>query len=142
MSVVFQMGLQDAGEFLIVLQSEDSQVSGGFRLWDERGHVAVMRGRPERESSLGAGEGHAVQAVVPFVSFALYDHDGALVRSLLYAEPVEKSEKTIQLNHTTDMGKLAVPGEFTARGVFFTEPPRAEYVMMPSCMGSRTRRGR
>ncbi len=64
-----------------------------------------------------------------FVSLALYDQGGVLVRSLLYAEPVEPGQRTLSWDGTTDLGLPAKAGDFTARGIFFTQQPSIDYVM-------------
>jgi hypothetical protein len=64
-----------------------------------------------------------------YVSLALYDKSGVLMRSLLSAEPVEKGAKTMQWDGTTDLGVAAPVGVYTARGIFFSTPPALNYVM-------------
>ncbi|MDB6174550.1 MAG: hypothetical protein JWL59_3861 [Chthoniobacteraceae bacterium] len=64
-----------------------------------------------------------------FVSLGLYDKNDHLVRSLLYAEPVEKGGRVVQWDGTTDLGLPAKAGDFTARAIFFTQPPAIDYVM-------------
>lgn len=62
-------------------------------------------------------------------SLALYNNEGVLVRSLLYAQLVKAGEQTVAWDGTTDMGLPAAAGEYTAKGVFFTESPSLSYVM-------------
>lgn len=64
-----------------------------------------------------------------FASLALYDSDGVLVRSLLSAEPVEKGRRSSDWDGTNNLGLPAKAGSYTARGIFFTEPPSLRYVM-------------
>ena len=64
-----------------------------------------------------------------FASLALYNKEGVLVRSLMYAQPVIAGEQVIPWDGTTDMGLPAAAGEYTAKGVFFTESPSLSYVM-------------
>ncbi len=64
-----------------------------------------------------------------FVSLALYNKEGVLVRSLLYAQPVEPGKQTVLWDGTTDMGLPAAEGNYTTKGVFFTESPSLQYVM-------------
>src|SRR5689334_22609926 len=64
-----------------------------------------------------------------YVSLALYDQEGVLTRSLLYAKPVEKGRQSVEWDGTTDLGKPASPGSYLAKGVFFTSPPALKYVM-------------
>ena len=71
-----------------------------------------------------------------FVSLALYDDEGVLTRSLLYAEPVEKGARTIEWDGTTDMGNPAAAGAYTARGVFFTEGPAVKFEMIVGKSGN------
>lgn len=71
-----------------------------------------------------------------FVSLALYDKSGVLVRSLMYAKPVEKGRQSIEWDGTTDMGKPAAPGAYTAKGVFFTAAPSLKYEMIVGKSGN------
>jgi len=64
-----------------------------------------------------------------FASLALYNEKGVLVRSLLYAQPVSRGDRTVHWDGTTDMGLPAAPGKYTAKGIFFTESPSLNYVM-------------
>jgi hypothetical protein len=64
-----------------------------------------------------------------FLSLALYDSDGVLVRSLLSAEPVAPGAGTVAWDATSDLGVPVVAGSFTAKGVFFTEPPSLSWAM-------------
>ncbi len=64
-----------------------------------------------------------------FVSLALYNTDGVLVRSLLYAQPVAGGAATVAWDGTTDMGKPAPAGKYTAKGIFFAESPSLKYLM-------------
>ena len=71
-----------------------------------------------------------------FVSLALYDKSGVLVRSLMYAKPVEKGKQSIEWDGTTDMGKPAATGAYTAKGVFFTAAPSLKYEMIVGKSGN------
>ena len=71
-----------------------------------------------------------------FVSLALYDKSGVLARSLLHAAPVEKGRRTVLWDGTTDMGKTAPVGVYTAKGIFFTAPPKMNYIMEVGKSGS------
>lgn len=71
-----------------------------------------------------------------FISLALYDKGGVLVRSLLYAKPVEAGKGSIDWDGTTDMGKPAPTGGYTAKGVFFTESPSLKYEMIVGKSGN------
>ncbi|MBA3685050.1 MAG: hypothetical protein H0W72_07385 [Planctomycetes bacterium] len=72
----------------------------------------------------------AVRIAVPYtapdkgyVSLALYDQAGVLMRNLLCAQYVEKGARTATWDATTDLG-LAVPaGSYAAKAVYFSEPP-------------------
>jgi hypothetical protein len=78
-------------------------------------------------------------------SVALYDREGVLVRSLLYAAPVSSGRQTVDWDGTTDMGKPAAVGEYAVKGVFFTEPPQVKFVMEVGKSGNppwRTRDGK
>ena len=81
----------------------------------------------------GFFESLAIQAVE---AIALYDQGGVLVRSLLYAEPVEKGAQTITWDATTDLGKPVAAGSYAAKGTFFTTPPALKYVMKVFSKGS------
>ena len=65
-----------------------------------------------------------------FVSLALYDQEGVLTRSVLYAEPVEEGPRTVEWDGTSDLGKPAAAGTYTAKGVFFTEAPSVKFEMI------------
>jgi hypothetical protein len=54
-----------------------------------------------------------------FVSLALYDQDGVLVRSLLYAEPVEKGSRVVPWDGTTDLGLPAKSGDLYCQRASF-----------------------
>lgn len=71
-----------------------------------------------------------------FISLALYDKSGILVRSLLYAKPVEAGKQSIEWDGTTDMGKPAASGAYTAKGVFFTQSPALNYEMIVGKSGN------
>jgi hypothetical protein len=71
-----------------------------------------------------------------FVSLALYDKSGVLVRSLLYAKPVERGKQTVEWDGTTDLGKPAASGAYSAKGVFFTESPSLKYEMIVGKSGN------
>ncbi len=64
-----------------------------------------------------------------FLSLALYDSAGGLVRSLLSAEPVLPGAGTVTWDATTDLGVPVGAGAYTPKGVFFTEPPALSWVM-------------
>lgn len=64
-----------------------------------------------------------------FVSLALYDKEGVLVRSLLFAQAVEKGQHTVQWDATSDMGLPVPAGTYTPKGAFFTQKPSLEYIM-------------
>lgn len=64
-----------------------------------------------------------------FVSLALYNQSGTLVRSLLSAHPETAGAHTIIWDGTTDLGKPAQAGAYSARGIFFATPPSQTTVM-------------
>lgn len=71
-----------------------------------------------------------------FISLALYDKNDVLTRSLLHAEPVDRGVRTVEWDGTTDMGKPAATGAYTAKGVFFTEGPSTKFVMIAGKSGN------
>lgn len=80
-----------------------------------------------------------------FVSLALIDTNGVLVRNLAYAEPVAPGVKTFFWDGTTDFGLAAPAGEYTTRAVFFTNPPSLRYTMKVGTSGNppwRTKDGK
>ena len=79
-----------------------------------------------------------MEAVVPvaysapsdgFLSLALYNDRGQLVRSLLYAKPVKAGSDSIAWDGTSDLGIPQSAGSYSTKGIFFKEKPKAEYVM-------------
>ena len=64
-----------------------------------------------------------------FVSLALYDANGVLVRSLLSAQAVESGRQMVAWDATTDLGLPVAAGVYHVKGIFFTEPPSLRYVM-------------
>ena len=101
--------------------------------------IAVAVGAGPAASAGGTGDGdrkEAVRIAVRYespgegrVSLALFDEAGVLVRTLLAAQPVGAGEATVHWDGTTDLGLPARAGRYAAKGVFFPEPPRLEYVM-------------
>ncbi len=85
-----------------------------------------------------AGEVAPEEVVVPvmytapadgFVSLALYNDRGQLVRSLLSAKPVKAGAGTVIWDGTSDFGIPQSAGNYSTKAIFFKEPPKAEYVM-------------
>ena len=64
-----------------------------------------------------------------FVSLALYDSEGVLVRSLAYALPVTAGDHELIWDGTTDLGMRAAAGQFTPKAIFFKEQPKIKFVM-------------
>jgi sugar lactone lactonase YvrE len=64
-----------------------------------------------------------------FASLAVYDAQGVLVRSLLSAQPVDAGSHTALWDATTELGLPVPPGTYTAKGIFFVEPPALKYVL-------------
>ena len=64
-----------------------------------------------------------------FVSLALYNDRGQLVRSLLYAQRVKAGSDSIAWDGTSDLGIPQPAGNYSTKAIFFKEKPRAEYVM-------------
>jgi len=71
-----------------------------------------------------------------FVSLAVIDTNGVLVRTIAYAEPVGVGGRTFFWDGTTDLGLPAAPGTYTTRGVFFPKAPAAKYVMKVGTSGN------
>src|SRR5688572_5230869 len=87
----------------------------------------------------------AVAAIIPvpvnvnstgFVSLALINTNGVLVRNLVYAEPVSTGTRTFFWDGTTDLGLPAGAGIYTTRAVFFTNGPKTDYVMKVGTSGN------
>ena len=64
-----------------------------------------------------------------FLSMALYNDHGQLVRSLLYAKPVKAGSFSVVWDGTSDLGVPQPAGSYSTKAIFFTEKPKAEYVM-------------
>ena len=73
-----------------------------------------------------------------FVSLALIDTNGVLVRNLAYAEAVSSGTRTFFWDGTTDLGLPAPAGDYTTRAVFFTNVPSVNFVMNSSAKPSPT----
>jgi len=89
--------------------------------------------------------GFAAGAIVPipisvnstgFVSLALIDTNGVLVRTLAYAESVSSGTRNFFWDGTTDLGLPAPAGTYTTRAVFFTKSPTIDYVMKVGTSGN------
>jgi hypothetical protein len=70
------------------------------------------------------------------VSLALFNQEGVLVRSLLYAQPVEAGTHTVMWDGTTDLGKPAPAGTYTAKGIYFANPPTVKLNMFVGKSGN------
>ena len=64
-----------------------------------------------------------------FASVALFDKAGVLVRSLQYAAPVRKGRQALAWDGTDDLGRVAPPGDYAVKGIFFKDPPSLKYGM-------------
>ncbi|MDB5175027.1 MAG: hypothetical protein JWN51_3800 [Phycisphaerales bacterium] len=64
-----------------------------------------------------------------FLSMAIYNEHGQLVRSLLCARPVKAGDGSIIWDGTSDLGIPQPAGSFSTKAIFFTEKPKAQYVM-------------
>lgn len=64
-----------------------------------------------------------------FLSLALSNEQGQLVRSLLYALPVKTGKGSVTWDGTDDLGRACPPGDYSAKGIFFDTPPTLEYRM-------------
>lgn len=62
-----------------------------------------------------------------FVSVALLDTNGVMVRNLAHAEPTSAGTRTFFWDGTTDLGWPAPVGEYTTRAVFFTNAPALKF---------------
>ncbi|MDB4766061.1 hypothetical protein OAG71_00080 [bacterium] len=80
-----------------------------------------------------------------FLSLALYSENDQLVRSLLYAEPVEKGNGTITWDGTSDLGVPQPAGTYSTKAIFFKDKTKLDYVMTVGKSGNppyRTRDGK
>jgi len=64
-----------------------------------------------------------------FLSLAVCNEKGQLVRSLFYAKPVKKGDGTVIWDGTSDLGVPQPAGRYTTKAIFFTDKAKAEYVM-------------
>jgi hypothetical protein len=64
-----------------------------------------------------------------FLSLALYNDRGQLVRSLLSAKSVKAGRDAVMWDGTSDLGIPQPAGRYSTKAIFFREKPRAEYVM-------------
>lgn len=64
-----------------------------------------------------------------FISMALFSERGQLVRSLLSARPVKPGHGSIIWDGTSDLGIPQPAGSYSTKAIFFTEKPKAQYVM-------------
>src|SRR5688572_23134974 len=71
-----------------------------------------------------------------YVSLALVDTNGVMVRNLVYAQPVPAATNRFFWDGTTDMGVPVTPGVYQTRGIFFTNPPSLDYVMKVGTSGN------
>jgi hypothetical protein len=70
-----------------------------------------------------------------FVSLAICDSNGVIVRTIAYAEPINGS-RTLFWDGTSDMGLPVAPARYSTRGVFFTNAPSANFVMKVGTSGN------
>jgi hypothetical protein len=71
-----------------------------------------------------------------FLSAALIDTNGVLVRTLAYAEPVKAGTRTLFWDGTTDLGWPAAPGSYTTRAVFFSNAPALSFLSKVGTSGN------
>jgi len=93
----------------------------------------------EKSSAAPAGVRLPVAYSAPakgLVSLALFNQEGVLVRSLLYAQPVEAGTHTVMWDGTTDLGKPAPAGTYTAKGIYFANPPTVKLNMFVGKSGN------
>jgi hypothetical protein len=95
--------------------------------------------------ALSAIAAHAAAVVIPvpisvpgtgFVSVALLDANGVLIRTLAYAEAVGAGTRTFLWDGTTDLGLPALPGSYTTRAVFFSSAPATRFVLKAGTSGN------
>jgi len=95
--------------------------------------------------SIVAGHVCAAAVVIPvpistsgtgFVSAALIDSNGVLVRTLAFAEPVAGGTRTFFWDGTTDLGLVAPVGRYTTRAVFFSNAPATRYMIKVGTSGN------
>src|SRR5215207_6307069 len=91
------------------------------------------------QTAKGGGLAIPVEVAIPsagFVSLALLDTNGVMVRNLVYAQPVTAGIARFFWDGTTDMGVPVTPGEYQTRAVFFTNGPSLRYVMKVGTSGN------
>ena len=71
-----------------------------------------------------------------FLSLALYNDRGQLVRSLLSAKSVKAGSGSIAWDGTSDLGIPQPTGTYSTKAIFFKEKPKAEFVMTVGKSGS------
>ena len=94
--------------------------------------VPVMAGETSANKTPGGGIRIEIPYSAPadgFLSLALNNDRGQLVRSLLHARPVKAGNGTVPWEGTSDLGIPQPGGVYSTKAVFFTEKPKAEYVM-------------
>jgi len=69
------------------------------------------------------------------LSAGVYDSHGTLIRHLAAAQAVKAGATSLAWDATNDFGLPVSPGDYTVRGVFFTQPPKANYVMKVGISG-------
>ncbi len=64
-----------------------------------------------------------------FLSLALFNDKGQLVRSLLYAKPVKAGNGSVVWDGTSDLGVPQPAGKYSTKSIFFKDKVKLEYVM-------------
>lgn len=64
-----------------------------------------------------------------YISLALFNEQGQLVRSLLYAKKVKAGKGTVTWDGASDLGVPQPAGNYTTKAIFFDKKPSAEYIM-------------
>ncbi|MFA6294118.1 MAG: hypothetical protein WC637_20175, partial [Victivallales bacterium] len=64
-----------------------------------------------------------------FLSLALFNERGQLVRSLLYAKSVKAGEGASIWDGTSDLGIPQLAGNYSTKAIFFKDKPKVEFVM-------------
>jgi hypothetical protein len=71
-----------------------------------------------------------------FASVGVYNDQNQMIRALSYAKPVTGGDETFTWDGTTDLGLPAASGSYHVHGIFFPQPPKANYVMKVGLSGN------
>jgi len=112
------------------------RVSHSSLLWISL--IFLISGEFLFSASLASDQTSPVEVAIPvdysapadgFLSLALCNEHGQLVRSLLYAKPVKAGKGEVTWDGTSDLGIPQPAGSYSTKAIFFTEKPQSEYVM-------------